>query len=185
MSTTCVNTNDVCIYLQHAGTLQRWLYAANLHPCHTTEAGRGSSNDGQLHGTGHVRHPSSKKHRKEGTVSSPVLFEPFRTFRHVGHGVGQAVDPHFDPHLKVHFCNEKHPKSEDFRCFLELLSGFEPLTSSLPTAVEPSIPCCTRLSGGFFFKKDEVTTCLLHCFRPLVSPCGSRCGSKLLQRAEK
>ena len=36
----------------------------------------------------------------------------------MGHGVGQAVDPHFDPHLKVHFCNEKHPKSEDFRCFL-------------------------------------------------------------------
>ena len=31
-------------------------------------------------------------------------------------GVGQAVDPHFDPHLKVHFCNEKHPKSGDFRC---------------------------------------------------------------------
>ena len=36
----------------------------------------------------------------------------------MGHGVGQAVDPHFDPHLKVHFYNEKHPKSEDFRCFL-------------------------------------------------------------------
>ena len=36
----------------------------------------------------------------------------------MGHGVGQAVDPHFDPHLKVHFYNEKHLKSEDFRCFL-------------------------------------------------------------------
>ena len=47
-------------------------------------------------------------------------------------GVGQAVDPHFDPHLKVHFCNEKHPKSEDFRCFLELLTRFELVTSSLP-----------------------------------------------------
>ena len=50
----------------------------------------------------------------------------------MGHGVGQAVDPHFDPHLKVHFCNEKHPKSEDFRCFLELLTRFELVTSSLP-----------------------------------------------------
>ena len=49
----------------------------------------------------------------------------------MGHGVGQAVDPHFDPHLKVHFCNEKHPKSEDFRCFLELLTRFELVTSSL------------------------------------------------------
>ena len=36
----------------------------------------------------------------------------------MGHGVGQAVDPHFDPYLKVHFCNEKHLKSSDFRCFL-------------------------------------------------------------------
>ena len=51
----------------------------------------------------------------------------------MGHGVGQAVDPHFDPHLKVHFYNEKHPKSEDFRCFLELLTRFELVTSSLPS----------------------------------------------------
>ena len=50
----------------------------------------------------------------------------------MGHGVGQAVDPHFDSHLKVHFYNEKHPKSEDFRCFLELLGRFELPTSSLP-----------------------------------------------------
>ena len=54
-----------------------------------------------------------------------MLFKSFYAFRCVGHGVGQAVDPHFDPHLKVHFCNEKHPKSEDFRCFLELLTRFE------------------------------------------------------------
>ena len=79
-----------------------------------------------------MRHPSSKKHRKEGTASSPVLFEPFRTFCHVGHGVGQAVDPHFDPHLKVHFYNEKRPKSDDFGRFLELLTRFELVTSSLP-----------------------------------------------------
>jgi len=46
--------------------------------------------------------------------------------------VGQAVDPHFDPHLKVHFYNEKHLKSEDFGCFLELLGRFELPTSSLP-----------------------------------------------------
>ena len=45
-----------------------------------------------------------------------MLFKSFYAFRCVGHGVGQAVDPHFDPHLKVHFYNEKHPKSEDFRC---------------------------------------------------------------------
>ena len=46
--------------------------------------------------------------------------------------VGQTVDPQFDPLEIVLKSNEKHPKSEDFRCFLELLGGFEPPTSSLP-----------------------------------------------------
>ena len=30
--------------------------------------------------------------------TAPVLSKPFHTFLRVGHGVGQAVDPHFDPH---------------------------------------------------------------------------------------
>ena len=32
-------------------------------------------------------------------------------------GVGQAVAPHFDPHLKVRFCNKKAPKTEVFDAF--------------------------------------------------------------------
>ena len=71
------------------------------------------------------------------------------------------------------------------RLMLELLGRFELPTSSLPTAVEPSSPCCTRLCGGFLSKKDEVAACLFHCFRPLISPCGSRCGSELLQDMSK
>ena len=63
-------------------------------------------------------------------ISCPFSWVQFN--RCVGHGVGQAVGPHFGPYLKVHFCNEKHPKSEDFRCFLELLGRFELPTSSLP-----------------------------------------------------
>ena len=117
------------------------------------------------------------KYRRGGKTSSPVLFEPIRTFSRVGHGVGQAVDPHFDPHHFQRFCNKKAPKTEVFDAFLELLGRFELPTSSLPTAVEPSNPCCTRLFGGFLSKKDEVTACLFHCFRPRISPCGSRCGS--------
>ena len=65
-----------------------------------------------------------------------------------------------------------------FKVFLELLGRFELPTSSLPTAVEPSSPCCARLFGGFLSKKDEVAACLFHCFHPRVSPCGSRCGSR-------
>lgn len=63
------------------------------------------------------------------------------------------------------------------RLMLELLGRFELPTSSLPTTVEPSSPCCIRLCGVFLSKKDEVAACLFHCFRPLISPCGSRCGS--------
>ena len=80
------------------------------------------------------------------------------------------------------------------RCFLccifhqhilELLTRFELVTSSLPTTVEPSSPCCIRLCGVFLSKKDEVAACLFHCFRPLISPCGSRCGSNNFQDANE
>ena len=74
----------------------------------------------------------------------------------------------------------KSTENRSFRCFLELLGRFELPTSSLPSVVEPSSPCCIRLFGGFLFKKDEVAACLFHCFRPLISLCGSRCGSKYL-----
>ena len=35
----------------------------------------------------------------------------------VGHGVGQAVNPHFDPHHFQRFCNKKAPKTEVFDAF--------------------------------------------------------------------
>ena len=43
-----------------------------------------------------------------------MLFHPFRAFPRVGQGVGQAVDPHFDPHLFQLFCNKKASKTEVF-----------------------------------------------------------------------
>ena len=39
----------------------------------------------------------------------------------VGHGVGQAVDPHFDSHRFWRFCNKKASKTEVFDAFLELV----------------------------------------------------------------
>ena len=41
-----------------------------------------------------------------------LIFCPFRAFPRMGQGVGQAVDPHFDPRLKVHFYSKKAPKTE-------------------------------------------------------------------------
>ena len=80
----------------------------------------------------------------------------------------------------------KNPRNREIsRIFLELLGRFELPTSSLPSVVEPSSPCCIRLFGGFLSKKDEVAACLFHCFHPRVSPCGSRCGSNNFQDANE
>ena len=84
-----------------------------------------------------------RKSRPGGTILLPGTLVSIVSFPRVGHGVGQAADPHFDPHRKVKICNKKHLKSSDFRCFLELLGGFEPPTSSLP--IRPGLCCLTLL----------------------------------------
>ena len=58
-----------------------------------------------------------RKSRPGGTILLPGTLVSIVSFRQVGHGVGQTVDPHFDPHEKVQIRNKKHPKSDDFRCF--------------------------------------------------------------------
>jgi hypothetical protein len=40
----------------------------------------------------------------------------------VGHGVGQAVDPHFDPHHFQRFCSKKASKAETFDAFCRVLT---------------------------------------------------------------
>ena len=48
---------------------------------------------------------------------SRVHFLGYSLIPRVGHGVGQAVDPHFDPHHFLRFCNKKAPKTEVFDAF--------------------------------------------------------------------
>ena len=43
-------------------------------------------------------------------ISCPFSWVQF--ISRVGHGVGQAVDPHFDPHIFQRFYNKKAPKTE-------------------------------------------------------------------------
>ena len=143
-----------------------------------------SANDGQLHGSGHVSRIRTQEYQREGETFSLVLFKPIRTFPRVGHGVGQQLT-HILARTIFGVFATKSTENRSFRCFLELLGRFELPTSSLPTTVEPSSPCCSRLFGGFLSKKDEVATCLFHCFRPLISPCGSRCGSNHFQDANE
>ena len=95
-----------------------------------------------------------RKSRPGGTILLPGTLVSIVSFRQVGHGVGQTVDPHFDPHEKVQIRNKKHPKSDDFRCFLELLGGFEPPTSSLP------IPYTSVLLFISYCKLSYVIRCI-------------------------
>ena len=46
-----------------------------------------------------------------------MRFKPFRAFPHVGHGVGQTVDPHRDPRQKAQICNKETPEIQRFQVF--------------------------------------------------------------------
>ena len=53
-------------------------------------------------------------------ISCPFSWVQF--IPRVGHGVGQAVDPHFDPHIFQHFCNKKHRKPKFSMLFCRVLT---------------------------------------------------------------
>ena len=110
----------------------------------TAKARRGRTDHGQLHGAGHVSRKKTQKYRREGKASSPVLFGPIGIIPRVCQGVGQAVDPHFDPHHFQRFCNKKAPKAEVFDAFCRVLT--EKMRSRKCTtvqSVESSIPQLT------------------------------------------
>ncbi len=86
--------------------------ATHLHPRHPPEAGRGRTNHGQLYGAGHVSKKRLKNTGEKAKASSPVLFGSIGIFPRVGHGVGQAVAPHFDPHHFRRFCSNKYPPAK-------------------------------------------------------------------------
>ena len=99
-----------------ARSLRRGLHPPHLHPRYKTDAAKGRGENGQFHGAGHVSR-KSKNTGEKAKASSPVLFGSIGTFPRVGQGVGQAVAPHFDPHIKVRFSNKKAPKTEVFDAF--------------------------------------------------------------------
>ena len=102
--------------------------------------------------------PGGKKHACNGcgrmkTHQAPGAHTPEACFSVCGLLCGQRVD-----HLSLLSQNttkrkEKSPFSYEKGDFLELLGGFEPPTSSLPTGWEPSSPCIPTLSGPFCSKR--------------------------------
>ena len=121
--------------------------------------------------------------KQKSGVPDALSGTPLRSVCGILCGQQKSAKPYSLKKLPKSKENTRNPKISGV--VLELLTRFELVTSSLPTAVEPSSPCCIRLCGVFLSKKDEVAACLFHCFRPLISPCGSRCGSELLQDMNK
>lgn len=80
----------------------------------------------------------------------------------MGHGVGRK----FLATPQNNYLQQKIPENRSFRGFLELLGGFEPPTSSLPTDWEPSSRCVPTLSGYFCSKR--MRSPVLLC--PLLPP---------------
>ena len=107
---------------QHAGPLRRWLHPPHIHPRYKTEARRGSTNDGQLHGASDVSKKKTQKYRRESKSFLSGTLSPFPHIPRVGQGVGHAVDSHFDPHLFQRFCNKKASKTEVFDAFCRVFT---------------------------------------------------------------
>ena len=127
--------------------------------------------------------PGMNHAKKKRGVPDAMSGTPIRSVCGILCGQRKSAKLHRFQKLQKSKENTRNPKISGV--VLELLTRFELVTSSLPTTVEPSSPCCIRLCGVFLPKKDEVAACLFHCFRPLISPCGSRCGSNNFQDANE
>ena len=140
----------------YAGPLRCGLHSPHLHPRHPPEAGRSRTDHGQLHGAGHVNGKGRKRvpERKQNLLSGTLWV--YRDISACGSRCGSGSCLTFCPTPKSAFLQQKSTENRSFRCFLELLGGFEPPTSSLPKSrgrfygvpihaeEEPPIPCAAR-----------------------------------------
>ena len=115
---------------QYAGPLRRRLYLPYLHPCHPASSKSGSRNHGKFHGPGHVA-KAKNINQKRGEV--PIRTSPLRRgSSYSGSACGSNKNRKNQPTQNVPKTKQNPPKSTDFRGFLELLTRFELVTSSLP-----------------------------------------------------
>ena len=59
----------------------------------------------------------------------------------MGHGVGQAVAPHFDPDIKVRFSNKKTPKTKVFDAFWSCWADLNRRPHPYQKAMDAFVPC--------------------------------------------
>ena len=79
----------------------------------------------------------------------------------------------------------KSIENRSFRCFFGAAGQIRTADLILTNHRRAFQPLLYKALRRFLSKKDEVAACLLHCFRPLISPCGSRCGSEPFQLIKK
>ena len=122
-------------------------------------------------------------------ISCPFSWVQF--ISRVGHGVGQAVDPHFDPHIFQHFCNKKHRKPKFsmlfWSCWADSNCRPHPYQDWLVVVPLYSSPvfCCNSLSvfnALTIFRQISIVVCcsLLSAEKVLSSRFFSRFFKSLL-----
>ena len=111
---------------------------------------------------------NNEKYRRGGIASSPALFESIRAFPRVGHGVGQAVDPHFDPHHFQRFCNKKASKTEVFDAFWSCWADSNCRPHPYQVFRTTCLYCCL-----FMFFQKQPTFC--KHLSANSAPCRNRC----------
>ena len=116
---------------QYAGALRCGVHSPHLHPRHLSKAGRSRTDHGQLHGTGDVNAENDKNTGEETELPLRCSFALSEHFP-VWVTVWVRRLTHILTHTSFNVLQQKSTENRSFRCFLELLGGFEPPTSSLP-----------------------------------------------------
>ena len=75
--------------------------------------------------------PNNKKWTKNQPDMLTCPAGAFRIYPRLGHGLGQTVDPNFDPNYFGVKSAEKHLILYEIRCFMVAGAGLEPTTSGL------------------------------------------------------
>ena len=101
-----------------------------------TEFGKGSTTGSKAMNRLAAVQILRRSNQRKGVSKQPIFLSaplsPFPRISACGSRCGSGGCPAFCPTPESAFLQQKSTENRSFRCFLELLGGFEPPTSSLP-----------------------------------------------------